>query len=161
MRLGPRGRRYADPMTRPQVDDRGGEDVGELLRRASHQLRHRWVEILQPLELSPHHARALRAIDSGEVDSGEALRLSELADRLRVANRSVTDVVDALVERGLVERGPVPGDRRAIAVRTTEAGRELLGQVEQARTADVEDFLGRLAQSERRELAALLHKLTD
>lgn len=82
----------------------GPDDLEELLRSASHRMRHRWVEVLQPWELSPHHARALRAIVSSE-----PLRLSELAERLRVANRSVTDVVDALVERGLAERGRCRG----------------------------------------------------
>lgn len=156
MRLGRREPRYAVAMVDPSADTQRLDDPGELLRRASHRMRRRWVEVLQPLDLSPHQVRALRA-----VVSGESLRLSELAERLAVANRSVTDVVDALVERGLVERGPVPGDRRAIAVRATAAGRELLGRAEKARTADVEDFLGRLSVAERHQLAALLHKLVD
>ena len=132
------------------------DELGELLRRASHRMRHRWVDMLQPWELSPHQARALRVIVTSE-----PLRLTELADRLRVANRSVTDVVDALVDRQLAERGAVPGDRRATAVRATVAGRELYDRIEDARRADDAVFFGRLSEAERRRLAALLHKLTD
>ncbi|SDT03068.1 MarR family winged helix-turn-helix transcriptional regulator [Microlunatus soli] len=140
----------------PAGPDRVPDDLDELLRNASHRMRHRWVQVLQPWELSPHHARALRAIVSSE-----PLRLSELAERLRVANRSVTDVVDALVDRGLAVREAVPGDRRATAVRATDAGRELLDDAEQARRTDLTDFFGRLTERERRQLAGLLRKLID
>ncbi len=138
------------------MDDRTHEDVGELLRRTTHQMRTRWMALLEPLEVTPHQFRALRVIVAGE-----SLRLSELAERLRVANRSVTDVVDALVERGLVERGSVEGDRRAIAVTATADGRALLDRGEALRTADSDDFLGRLTTEERSQLAGLLHKLVD
>ena len=36
------------------------------------------------------------------------MRPSVLAERLRIAPRSATEVVDALEARGLVERGPDP-----------------------------------------------------
>ena len=156
---GDAGRRRGDPGPSRgdgRFPDRTTDDLGELLRSASHRMRHRWVEVLQPWELSPHHARALRVIVSGE-----PLRLSELADRLRVANRSVTDVVDALVDRGLAVRGAVPGDRRATAVRATDAGHALLDNAEQARRADLTDFFGQLDAPERDQLAALLRKLID
>lgn len=140
----------------PTGGDRVPDDLDELLRNASHRMRHRWVQVLQPWELSPHHARALRAIVSSE-----PLRLSELAERLRVANRSVTDVVDALVERELAVREPVPGDRRATSVRATDAGRALLDDAERARRTDLTDFFGQLTERERRQLAGLLRKLID
>ena len=44
------------------------------------------------------------------------MRPSVLAERLHIAARSATEVVDALEERGLVERGPDPDDRRATLV---------------------------------------------
>lgn len=142
-------------MGQPRPDP-GEDELGELLRHASHRMRHRWAEVLQPWELSPHQVRALRVIVGSE-----PLRLTELADRLRVANRSVTDVVDALVERGLAERGAVPGDRRATAVRSTKSGRELLERTEEARRVDNAAYFGRLTDAERVRLAALLRKLTE
>ena len=50
------------------------------------------------------------------------MRLSELSDRLHIAPRSATEVVDALEARGLVERRPDPSDRRATLVELTEHG---------------------------------------
>lgn len=130
-------------------------DLGELLRRASHAMRHRFAELLKPWDLSPHQLRALRVISSNE-----PLHLRELADYLRISPRSVTEVVDALTDRELVERAPDPTDRRATTVSTTAAGRQLLCDVERAGQADVGDFFGRLTASERRQLAGLLGKLT-
>ncbi|MCC6008186.1 MAG: MarR family transcriptional regulator [Rhodobacteraceae bacterium] len=54
-------------------------------------------------------------------DSG--LKMSELSGVLRVSNGNVTGIVDRLVSEGLVERHPVPGDRRAMLVRLTGQGR--------------------------------------
>lgn len=133
----------------------GEPDLGELLRRASHAMRHRFAELLKPWDLSPHQLRALRVISSNE-----PLHLRQLADYLRISPRSVTEVVDALAERELAERAPDPGDRRATTVSTTAAGRQLLCDVERAGQADVGDFFGRLTSAERRDLASLLGKLT-
>ena len=74
-------------------------ELGELLMRATRGLRRRWAAALEPWDLSPHHARALHVVG----DLG-APRLGTVAERLRIAPRSATEVVDALEERGLVER---------------------------------------------------------
>lgn len=135
--------------------DGSESDLGELLRRASHVMRHRFADLLRPWDLSPHQLRALRVIRANE-----PLRLRELADDLRISPRSVTEVVDALTERELAVRAPDPNDRRATTVSTTEAGRQLMADAETAGRADSADFFGRLTAAERRELAALLQKLT-
>lgn len=118
-------------------------------------MRHRFAEVLKPWDLSPHQLRALRVIRAKE-----PLHLRELADQLRISPRSVTEVVDALTERELVERAPDPSDRRATTLWMTEAGHQLMADTERAGRADSADFFGRLTASERRELAELLRKLT-
>ncbi len=118
-------------------------------------MRHRFAELLRPWELSPHQLRALRVISANE-----PLRLNTLAENLRITPRSVTEVVDALSDRGLVERAPDPADRRATTVSTTADGRHLLHDVERAGRADSAQFFGRLTGEERRQLATLLAKLT-
>jgi DNA-binding MarR family transcriptional regulator len=52
----------------------------------------------------------------------EGLRMSDLSDQLMVSNGNVTGVVERLVQDGLVERLPVPGDRRATLIRLTGPG---------------------------------------
>ena len=57
-------------------------------------------------------------------------RSSLLASRLTVAKPTITAVVDGLVERGLLERGSVEGDRRSIRLGVTKAGAKALRAAE-------------------------------
>src|SRR5699024_10014861 len=82
-------------------------DVERRIRRARHRHRHECAE----------------------------LRLSDLARRLRIAPRSATEVVDALCERGLVEREPSSTDRRATSLVLTAKGRGILTDVNNASPA--------------------------
>jgi DNA-binding MarR family transcriptional regulator len=138
------------------VDDDGTTALGDLVMRVARRQRHRWREALAPWDLSPHQARALRV-----VGSRDGVRLSELADALHIAPRSATEVADGLQERGLVERAADPGDRRAVVLRPTEAGRRVQKEVDEARAADSHELFGRLSDADRVELARILGHLTD
>jgi DNA-binding MarR family transcriptional regulator len=95
------------------------------------------------------------------VCSRDGVRLSELAEALHIAPRSATEVADGLQERGLLERAADPGDRRAVLLRPTAAGRRVQQEVDDARTADAEDLFGQLSPTDRAELARILRSLTD
>src|SRR3954463_9230189 len=112
-------------------DEEGTAGLGALLMRSARAQRRRWYETLAPWDLSPHQARALRV-----VCSGDGVRLSELAEALRIAPRSATEVADGLQERGLGERAGDPTDRRAVVLTATAAGRQVQGEVDDARAAD-------------------------
>jgi DNA-binding MarR family transcriptional regulator len=87
----------------------------------------RQVEVaLATLELSPAQYRMLVQIARGTDAS------SSLAQKLAVSAPSVTSVVEALVQRGAVERAHSAADRRRIALALTEYGRDLLGSAEAA-----------------------------
>lgn len=64
--------------------------------------------------------------------SGEGLRMTDLSGALRVSNGNVTGIVDRLVADGLVERRAVAGDRRAMSVSLTDAGRALFADMAEA-----------------------------
>lgn len=132
------------------------DDLGELIVRAARSLRGRWRAVLEPWDLSPHQVRALMV--AGRDDG---LRLSGLAERLRIAPRSATEVVDGLAERGLVERVPDPTDRRAVLVRLTAEGARVREEVSAARAADAQAALSRLPAGDRAELARLLRRFLD
>jgi DNA-binding MarR family transcriptional regulator len=94
------------------------------------------VEIgLSDLDLSCSQYRVLGLLDAGPAVS------SALAERLLVRPPSVTAVVDGLVTKGLVDRGPIADDRRRVALTLTPAGRTLLGAADDA----VNDRLGHIA----------------
>src|SRR5450759_908660 len=61
-------------------------------------------------------------------------RSTRLAERLAVAKPTITAVVDGLVERGLVAREAVVGDRRSIRVVLTPAGVTALRGAEEEMT---------------------------
>ncbi|WP_345770363.1 MarR family winged helix-turn-helix transcriptional regulator [Blastococcus saxobsidens] len=137
------------------ADDGTGE-LGDLLMRVARTQRRRWRDALAPWDLSPHQARALRVICEHD-----GVRLSDLAEALHIAPRSATEVADGLQERGLVERSPDPGDRRAVLLRPTDAGRRVRGEVGRARAADSAELFARLSAEDRATLARVLRSLTD
>jgi len=136
------------PKSKPE--DSLGEEFWSVARR----LRHRSVEALSAWDLAPSHARALAVI------AEDPIRLSVLAERLRVAPRSVTEVVDALAERDLVERRPDPDDRRATLVALTESGRDATVAIGQARAEYAAEFFSALSKTDRAELSRILRLLT-
>src|SRR4051794_39474520 len=100
--------------------DARDESLSEAFWEVARRLRHASRESLAEWDVAPSHARAL-----GVLDRLGPLRLSDLAERLRIAPRSTTEVVDGLEERGLVQRRPDPDDRRATYVSLTAAGQQV------------------------------------
>jgi DNA-binding MarR family transcriptional regulator len=133
------------------VDD---ESLSELFWAAARQLRHGTRETLAPWDITPSHGRAL-----GVLIRGGAMRLNELSEHLHIAARSTTEVVDALEQRGLVERQPDPADRRATLVAATAEGLNVGQAIRTARAADAEGFFATLSDTDRRQLARILRKL--
>lgn len=132
------------------------ETTADLLMLAARGLRRRYLRAMAPWDVTPGQFRALRTIcTSGPI------RLSALAESLGIAPRSATEVVDALQQRGLVERVPDPADRRAIGVVPTSAGREAEAAIEAARADEAESYLAGLDDADRTELERLLTKVAE
>ena len=123
---------------------------------ASRGLRRGWAESIAHTGLAPHQARALRVIATEG-----PLRPGILAERLRITPRSVTEVVDALIERGLVNREPDPSDRRAMVLSLTSAGEELGAEVRACRAAHTRSVFGSLSEEDQETLLALLDRLAE
>jgi len=137
-------------------DSAGDEALSEAFWSVARQLRDTSQETLAPWDITPSHLRALRVLRRHGM-----MRLSELSDHLRIAPRSTTEVVDALESRGLVQRRPDPGDRRATLVEVTEHGASVLDAIRAARGTEAERVFGRLSQTDRAHLARILRKLRD
>jgi DNA-binding MarR family transcriptional regulator len=135
---------YEDPV---QLADQ----LQGLIRR----LRRAQAERLAPLGLTPAQERALRLITRGD----EPPRMTELADRLGIVPRSLTTVIDALEEAGLVRREIDPRNRRAILLRLTDQGAAVRDGLREARRRAAEDLFAPLSPSERETLASLLTRL--
>lgn len=131
--------------------------TGELLLGAARSLRRGFMGALAEHEVTPAQARALRVVCEAE----DAPRLSHVAERLRVAPRSATEVVDALEGAGLVERISDTEDRRAVRVRATEAGRRLTKVIDRTRRREAGRFLAALTEHDQDELHRILEQLAD
>jgi DNA-binding MarR family transcriptional regulator len=105
--------------------------------------------------LSPTKMRAVNVL------AEESLRVGELAGRIGIDDTTATRLVDRLVEAGLVERGPLAGDRRVTVVGLTADGVELAAQVEQRRQQFFSEALIALEPDERIELVRLTEKAAE
>lgn len=131
-----------------------GEALGETFLRVARQLRRETQALVAPLGLNPHQSRALRI-----VAAHGPLRPSAMAERLAIAPRSVTEVVDSLVGLGLVARAPDPADRRASLLSLTPLGAERAAEIAAIRGGVSASFFGRLSAAERAALAGVLARL--
>lgn len=129
-------------------------ELAELLHLVSSRLRHGYVWRLVPLGLSPSQARALRVL----ADAGpeRPLRMVRLAEELRIVPRSLTPVVDALEEAGLVRRQTDPGNRRSTLVLITPEGRAASDRARDARRQAGEELFAVLSEEQREQLRELL-----
>lgn len=130
------------------------ESLAETFWGVASRLRQQTRESLAPWDITPSQSRALGVLGRhGEV------RPSTLAEHLRIAPRSATEVVDDLQARGLVERRPDPADRRATLVALTEEGNRVSAAIRTARRAEADRFFGHLDDADRAELARILRTL--
>lgn len=132
------------------------EETAELLMAAARDLRRRFGAATARWGITPSQSRALRIVLAAD----EPIRLSALAERLRIAPRSATEVVDGLEGHGLVARQPDPADRRAVCVVATEEGVHLGRKIDRARQEAADEFLAVLPDSDRESLRTILVRLT-
>jgi DNA-binding MarR family transcriptional regulator len=138
------------------VDPAADENLSELFWSVARTLRHLNKETLEPLNVAPSHGRALAVL----LRHGP-MRPGALAEHLRIAPRSATEVVDDLQQRGLVERAPDPADRRATLLNLTPAGAAAGDAIREARQAAAERFFAGLSEADRADLARILRRLRE
>jgi DNA-binding MarR family transcriptional regulator len=93
------------------------------------------------------------------IRSEAPLRMTELAAQLRVQPRSVTTVIDALEEAGLVRREIDPANRRAILLHLTSRGESVRDDLREARREAAEELFAPLSPEDRKTLGELLATL--
>jgi DNA-binding MarR family transcriptional regulator len=137
------------------MGDNDPVQLADQLHRLLRRLRRAQAERLVPLGLTPGQERALRLIARDD----EPPRMTELADRLGIVPRSLTTVIDALEEAGLVRREIDPRNRRAILLRLTDRGAAVRDDLREARRRAAEDLFAPLPDADRETLAGLLARL--
>lgn len=104
------------------------------------QLSGAQLEVLECLHVSP------------------GLTVSDLATRNGTDQSTMSVVVKRLVDRGLVQREQVDGDKRRVNLTLTDAGEALLAETPPSVNARLRSGLGKLAEHERAMLTTLLER---
>ena len=144
------------PMTAESVPTQPDDELTELaarlrlvVGRLNRRIRIDGHETIPPLQLS-----ALVT-----VEQHGPLRLSELARREAVTAPTMSRVLSALDEQGLVIRTPDPDDARGVRIVLSERGAVALNEVRSHRTALVARRLARLDPEQRRTVDAAMTAL--
>lgn len=89
------------------------------------------------------------------------LKMSHLSGVLRVSNGNVTGIADRLADEGLVQRVPVPGDRRAMILRLTDAGADEFRLQATAHEAWINQMLAGISAEDARVMATRLSAFAE
>ncbi|WP_181782909.1 MarR family winged helix-turn-helix transcriptional regulator [Pseudonocardia pini] len=139
----------AEHVPQPPVDHLLTEEATRLrlaVGRLHRRIRIDGGDSLPPLQLSALSTVALHG----------PLRLSELARREAVTAPTMSRVLGALDDQGLVVRASDPQDARGVLITLSSAGRVRLDEIVTHRTALVARRLGRLDAAQREVIRAAL-----
>ena len=82
-------------------------------------------------------------------------------DLMQVSPAGASQMVERLVQQGLVQRNETPDDRRVRLVHLTEAGQQVVAESIQARQGWVEGLLAALTDEQRSAVGGVLRMLTE
>jgi DNA-binding MarR family transcriptional regulator len=120
------------------VDDRPtAEEAASVaeFRVALRRFLHRTERVAREVGITPRWYLLLLLI-KGAPDFSERSTVTELAERLHLAQSSVTELVDRAVQAGLVQREPSGDDARVVYLRLTPEGEERFAQAFESLAAE-------------------------
>lgn len=91
----------------------------------------------------------------------EGISQQELAVRLYVTKGNISGLIDRLVTAGLVERRPIPGDRRSHAIFLTGEGRAFGARGLAVHSDFINTTLGRMSEADLAQFERLLVSTRD
>lgn len=134
------------------------------------QVLSRVTRLARHLDLARREAFAEHDLETWEFDVLTALRRAgapyelspgRLLRATMVTSGTMTNRVDRLTNRGLVERLPDPTDRRGVLVRLTESGRRKVDAALEGLLAEERLLLSRLSGREQQCLSELLRTVVE
>jgi len=143
---------------RPELDC-SGLDVVARLQDAAKIIRRNEDNALGTLDLKMWEYDVLSALR--RQGTPFQLAATELARETLLSSGAMTNRIDRLETRSLVEREPDPEDRRGVIVRLTTAGRKLVDDAIEARLDLADEQLAKLSKQERSAISTGLRKLVS
>ena len=93
-------------------------------------------------------------------DKPNGVTLKELAEAMKLAPATVSELVESLVRKNFLQRVQNPDDRRAVQITLTEYGQTLLDECTKRVETLCGDLLSSLSSAERDALLKSLSKIT-
>ncbi len=106
--------------------------------------------------LTPSHFAVL-----GRIDHEGAQGVSDIGDHLGISNAAASQMLDRLVQQGLITRSEDPHDRRAKQLLLTDKGRQQLHKMMAARMGWLEEMAASLSPTEREQVTAAINILNE
>jgi DNA-binding MarR family transcriptional regulator len=95
------------------------------------------------------------------IQRGGPCGVSDIGRHFDVSDAAASQLVDKLVQAGLVDRTESPDDRRVRQVALTAKGRAVMEKAGEAATAWIDDLVARLEPSQKAAVAAALGALME
>lgn len=127
------------------------------LMRTSRAIEESWMSYLKRTEgISISQYNILRILRGA---LPQAIKSSEIADRMIYRDPDVTRLVDRLSKQGLVSREQDPSDRRVVLVRINDSGLALLARLDEPADRYIHSVMAGLNVPRVRELCSLLDEV--
>ncbi len=108
---------------------------------------------------TPSEIRVLICVKRGEGASLPQMTVSEISKCLAVTPPSITQILNTLESRGLIERHVDRADRRVIVVTLTRRGEKVTELAQEAFSAVMKGLIEYLGEDQSNQLADLLFKV--
>lgn len=141
-------------------DNPAAIDILHVLIRATHYIQREFEAQLSVLN-TPYLITGPRLRLLFVVSEAGKIRMNELAAKLGIKARTVTDFVDALEQDNLLVRIPDPTDRRATLIQLTELAQTNISRVLDFQADIAEKLLGNLSTEQRKQFFDLLLSLIE
>jgi len=117
---------------------------------------HDWVHYVKNSGISMPQFRLLMQL----YYQGTSCGISQISDDMSVTNAAASQLVDKMVQSGLLERAEDPHDRRAKQVTISERGREFVREGIEQRYLWVNGLADKLDELDDKECQSILQALT-
>lgn len=133
-------------------------DIIHVLMKSANYVQREFQSQLSLLE-APYALTGPRLRVLSTVANNPSIRMNELAKKLDIKARTVTDFVDALEKEGLLQRLADPNDRRVTRLQVTALANASLDEALAYQTDVAEHMLRHLTTTEREQLLNMLLRL--
>lgn len=130
-------------------------DIIHVLIRTTHSVQREFMSQLSAVD-TPFHVSGPRLRVLSIVHESGKIRMNELAVKLGVKARTVTDFVDGLEKEHLLLRTPDPSDRRATLIQLTELAEHNIDHILKLQANISENLIEKLSAEQRKELLDIL-----